>query len=98
MSTTGVFSWHGTRERFAEAYQLCIGTPHGLFFLPTIRGWVFSEFAICLGALYTLSVLARYHPNLWLRTVEDDRRALCHTLLHAHSKNESSSDRPKPPY
>jgi hypothetical protein len=71
-SQYSIISWHGTRERFVEAAQLCIETPHGLFLLPTIRGRVISEFSIYLMCLYALSVLARYHPQLWLRTVDDD--------------------------
>jgi hypothetical protein len=68
----GVFSWFGTRERFNEGMQICIDTPHGWFLLPTVRGKIISEFAVYLGCLYALSVFARYHPELWLRTVEDE--------------------------
>ncbi len=63
--------WRRLRKDSDEFKQVMVETPHGLFLLPKIKGFVVPEFALYLLVLYGLSSLVRYHPDVWFPMLED---------------------------
>jgi hypothetical protein len=80
----GAVAWDRERPGDDELRAVGISSGTTFFLLPKIRQFVFSEAALYIAIIHALSELARYHPEAWIKTIDNggDEYFIIRQFLH----------------